>query len=442
LFEELYSYLFSNSPSENGCFLLANHTEINKNRDILLINKCIFPTSSSWNYSGEDCLEPNSSYINQAVVNADSEKNCLIFIHTHPSPFHPATFSIIDESSNKRLFANLADILPDTPLGSLVLSKKGIFGVIYYAGKVQPITHVRLSGKIIADFPVVGQIAPKKKSIDSTYDRQVRMFGEQKQKKLQDLTVTIVGAGGTGSSVATQLARMGVKKLRLIDYDLLDASNISRVYGANATDIGKPKVEVLKNNLQNFSKSSIETLNVDITKRNVLKKLIDSDIIFSCTDNLTSRAVLNDVSIQYFIPLIDVGCRIHLNKDNSIDQAVVKVQVVTPDTACLWCTGTLDGRLILQEALPEEEKKKLAAEGYYDGIEKQPSIISLTTLAASLGINKLLNILGIFGEEYESGSQIEVKDSFMINESPEIKANCICQKRRGQANHRRIYSEN
>jgi len=54
--------------------------------------------------------------------------------------------------------------------------------------------------------------------------------------------------------------------------------------------------------------------------------------------------------------LIDVGCRITLDSSHIIDQAVVKVQVVTPDKACLWCTGALDGRVILQESFSDERK--------------------------------------------------------------------------------------
>src|SRR5208283_2731751 len=440
LFNDIRSFLFRTSPSENGCFLLANHFRINSKRDVLLVTKAIFPSPDSWNYSSGDSLEPKSSYINQAVVAADFDKSSLIFIHTHPSPYHPVTFSAIDESSNKRIFENLSQILPNTPLGSLVLSRKELYGVVYTKGSLRLINRVRLSGNILQEFSVPCKIKIKNNSIDPMFDRQVRMFGENNQKKLEDLVITIVGVGGTGSSIAVQLARMGVKKLRMIDFDILDESNISRVYGATIKDIGKSKVIVVRDHLKRFSKASIEILPNDITKKNVLKNLIDSDVIFSCTDNLTSRSILNDVSLQYYIPLIDVGCRIHLDDEGSIDQAVAKVQVVSPDSACLWCTGTLDGRIILEESYPEEERTRLAAEGYCECIEKQPSIISMTTLVASLAVNKFLSILGVFGEDYDTLSQIEVKNGFMISNSSEIKSGCICQKRRGIADKRKIFN--
>lgn len=55
-------------------------------------------------------------------------------------------------------------------------------------------------------------------------------------------------------------------------------------------------------------------------------------------------------------------------------------------------------------------QKKLAQEGYYEDIEKQPRIISLTTMAASIGVNKLLGLIDIFGEDYKSQTLIELKD--------------------------------
>ena len=92
----------------------------------------------------------------------------------------------------------------------------------------------------------------------------------------------------------------------------------------------------------------------------------------------------------------------------------------------------------MQEALPENEKRKLVKEGYYQGIENQPSIISVTALAASMGVNKLLSLLGIFGVDYGSRTQLELKNGFMIDDSPEVKTGCICNKLRGLAEKRRI----
>lgn len=440
LFENTKKFLFSTSPRENGCFLLANSYKTKNGRPVIVITEVIKPNEYSWNRSGVHSLEPSSSFINQSVVMADVNNSSLIFVHTHPDAAHPSGFSDIDEESNDRIFKNLSQIIDHRPLGSLVFSRHGICGIIYNEGKNQPVSTISISGNFISEFPGVG-FETKPFLPETKFDRQIKAIGKREQRTLQDMVITIVGVGGTGSALAVQLTRMGVKRLRLVDMDLVDETNIPRIYGSREKDVGKPKVKVLKKYLEKFSNTVIDAIQADVTSTDIASTLVDSDVIFGCTDNLTSRSVLNDISIQYYLPLIDVGCRIHLDKDGSINQAIMKVQTVTPDSACLWCSGTLDGRLIMQESLTEDEKKKLAKEGYYNDLSKQPSVISMTTMAASMAIHKLLSLLGVFGDQYNTLSQIEIKNGFVIDSTPEIKKNCICQKRRGKASSRRIIME-
>ena len=215
--------------------------------------------------------------------------------------------------------------------------------------------------------------------------------------------------------------------------DVIEETNIPRVYGSGERNIGKSKVDVLKKHIKTISSSKVDAIHSDVTDKETSARITDSDVIFACTDNLTSRSVLNDISIRYLIPLIDVGCRIDLDTDGSIFQATIKVQAVTPDSACLWCKGTLDGKRILQESLSEKEKRDQAREGYHDEIVVQSSIISMTTMSASMAVNKLLCILGTFGDTYNSRTQMELKDSFMIDDAPEIRNHCVCRKNRGKA---------
>lgn len=435
LFNELTSILFSTAPSENGCFLLANSYKRTKGDSVVMVTGILKPTAASWNRDGPHMLEPSSTYINDAAVRADASDSSIIFAHTHPHPLHPAQFSSIDEESNKRLFANLAQILPGRPLGSLVFTRNSICGVICSKRKVEPVSTIMLSGHLLAKMPAV-RFRDRSRKTDPTFDRQLRFLEKSRHNQLRGLTATIVGVGGTGSSVAVQLARMGVKRLRLVDFDLIDASNVSRVYGSTKKDVGKPKVDVVKRHLKSFSKTKVTSLKADVTRDDLVRDLIDSDVLFGCTDNLASRATLNDVSLQYYIPLIDVGCRIDPAKEGMINQAVAKIQLVSPDDACLWCNGTLDGKLILQESFSDTEKERLAKEGYYQDIRSQPSIISMTTMAASIGVHKLLNLLGVFGDNYASRTQIELGTGFMNEDTPETKETCVCQKRRGLGNKR------
>ena len=429
IYTELEEFLFSTTPYENGCFLLAQ-AHYTKKRSLLLVTDILRPTKGSWNNRGLYSLVPSSSFINECVVRSGTTGSSLVFVHTHPDTAHPPEFSKIDKRTNRRLFANLSEIVPKKPLGSLVFSKQGVSGVVFDRAKTMRVGRVKVVGTVMTESGVdkVGTGSP---GMMTEFDRQIRAFGIQGQQKIQDMVATVVGVGGTGSSVAIQLARMGVGRIILVDMDNVDESNLPRIYGSKKTDIGETKVNVLKRHIVSFSRSKITAAYGDVIDDSIRDLLIESDVIFGCTDNHTSRHTLNDVSIRFYIPLIDVGCRIDLDGGGSISQAVAKVQTITPDSACLWCTGTLNGKTILQESLSDKERKRLAEEGYYESIDKQPSVISLTTLAASIAVNKFLGLVGMFGDQTSTRVQIELKDGFMISDAPEIKANCVCRKNKG-----------
>lgn len=180
-FKGLRDFLFSTAPYENGCFLLANSYKT-KNDSVLLVTDVIKPAKDSWNRNGEHALEPRSSFINECVVSADTQNSSLIFVHTHPNSAHPSKFSHIDEQSNDLLFDNLSQIL-DKPLGSLVFSRKGICGVIHSDGKTQPVSKIKISGRLLHEFAGVGNDEERPGNTGEEFDRQIRAIGEQNQKK-------------------------------------------------------------------------------------------------------------------------------------------------------------------------------------------------------------------------------------------------------------------
>src|SRR5882762_8696093 len=85
--------------------------------------------------------------------------------------------------------------------------------------------------------------APLAEQIPPLYDRQVRAFGGGIQGVLRGLRVAVVGAGGTGSAVAEQLARLGVGDLLIVDPNVIKDTNLTKVYGSSPADIGQPKAE-------------------------------------------------------------------------------------------------------------------------------------------------------------------------------------------------------
>ena len=123
--------------------------------------------------------------------------------------------------------------------------------------------------------------------------------GEELQKRFDKACVAVCGLGGLGSNIAVSLARAGVGRLILIDFDRVDISNLNRQQ-YNISQLGMYKTEALKNTLLSFSPYSDITIHtVRITGDNMSELLNDAEIICEAFDNPEQKALLvNGVSEQ------------------------------------------------------------------------------------------------------------------------------------------------
>lgn len=119
--------------------------------------------------------------------------------------------------------------------------------------------------------------------------------GEKTQKSFESATVAICGLGGLGSNIAFVLARAGVGKLILIDFDSIDITNLHRQqYKAN--QIGTSKTDALKENLLEIAPYvTIETHSVRISENNAEALLEKADIICEAFDDAESKAMLVNI---------------------------------------------------------------------------------------------------------------------------------------------------
>src|SRR5205823_3977600 len=155
-------------------------------------------------------------------------------------------------------------------------------------------------------------------------------------------------AGGTGSITAEQLVRLGIGRVILIDDDRIEASNVSRVFGSVDADVAArtPKVTALERWLKQISpRTVLETHAASVLEASVSGVLRDADVIFGCTDNHTSRALLNQLAYQYLIPYIDMGNRIAAG-DGQVTGGSGRVVVMTPLAPCLWCYEDIRAKII------------------------------------------------------------------------------------------------
>ncbi|MBC7879661.1 MAG: molybdopterin-synthase adenylyltransferase MoeB [Anaerolineales bacterium] len=118
------------------------------------------------------------------------------------------------------------------------------------------------------------------------------------QRKLKNSSALIVGTGGLGSPVSLYLAAAGVGRIGLVDYDVVDSSNLQRQIIHGTSTIGKLKVESAKAKLLDLNPDiQVDIYNEPYTSENALRIAKDYDIILDGTDNFPTRYLTNDVAV-------------------------------------------------------------------------------------------------------------------------------------------------
>ena len=180
-------------------------------------------------------------------------------------------------------------------------------------------------------------------ALSPIYDRNVRAFGAAVQQTLGDLRIGVAGCGGTGSAVAEQLVRLGVRHLSLFDPDVLSESNVTRVYGSTPSDVGRPKVHVLNQHLRRISPDvNCEPIQSMITLEPAARSLIACDLVFGCTDDNAGRLVLSRMATYLMTPVIDCGVLLSSDPAGQLTGINGRVTILTPGQACLVCRDRVD----------------------------------------------------------------------------------------------------
>jgi molybdopterin/thiamine biosynthesis adenylyltransferase len=133
------------------------------------------------------------------------------------------------------------------------------------------------------------------------YSKQIilKQVGVLGQKKISSSKVLIIGMGGLGCPVVLYLSSLGIKNIGIVDHDKVDFSNLNRQILFNTEDIGKFKVIQAKRFIQKTNKKiKINIYKEEIIKKNIQNILNKYDIICDCSDNFTTRYLINDFCLK------------------------------------------------------------------------------------------------------------------------------------------------
>ena len=141
----------------------------------------------------------------------------------------------------------------------------------------------------------VVDLIPTKKEWDKALAQR---HGKNLQMKFSSATVAVCGLGGLGSNIAVSLARAGIGKLILIDFDRVDISNLHRQqYKAN--QIGMNKTDALQDNILEIAPYvTLETHTIRVTEENAVRLLQSADIICEAFDDAEAKAMLTNLVLE------------------------------------------------------------------------------------------------------------------------------------------------
>jgi molybdopterin-synthase adenylyltransferase len=215
------------------------------------------------------------------------------------------------------------------------------------------------------------------------YSRQIMLeeIGFIGMEKIRKAKVCVVGVGGIGNPVITQLAAMGIGKIKIVDRDVIEISNLHRQHIYTENDVGRVKVEAARDRLEQINPSvEIEALPISVTKFTAEKIVEGYDIVVDALDSIDARYALNDACIKLNIPLIYAGA---LGMLGSV------CTIIPNESACLRC---------MFPALAEDDMPTCSTEGvhpsilYLVGGIQVSEVVKIITGEQPTLVNKLMYI--------------------------------------------------
>lgn len=406
-YEQLYSA--ASSRLEAGAVVLATMVTSPTGHVRLTATKVIPVPDDAYLVRMSDRLTIGSEGYMHALAEAEATGTVALWVHTHPgngSRVSPSRHDIVVNDELREVFALRSHA---AVYGWMVLGHQD--GSLTFTGALeeQPDSQTHITRLNVVGSRFKRLVAQDDHSgtqfeaggLPDLFDRNIRALGTEVQKVIGDLTFGLVGAGGTGSAVAEQLVRLGVRRLLIIDPDVLSISNTTRVYGSTPQDVGQPKVEVLAEHLKRIAPDlHVDVAQGDIVTEVVARRLLDADLVFGCTDDNAGRLRLSRLPYFFGIPVIDCGVILTSDSSELIDGIFGRVSALHPGTACLVCRDRIDLARAEAEVRDPAEQERLERDGYaaaLPGVE--PALVPFTTMVAAWAVSELLERLIGYGED-------------------------------------------
>lgn len=376
---------------------------------IITVIDVLFPARSDYHHQSVALLRIKKDFIHQALVELTNryDVDTIIDVHTHPFSGSNVAFSATDDGDERTFFRFLRKTFEGMHYASIVFSQSKYSARVWtisngsiVARKALLKTQTSPENIASADFHEDTDERYEKTALtgaDGFFNRGTLALGLDVMRAIMHhQVISIVGVGGLGSVIAEHLIHMGFHEINLIDPDVLEMSNLNRVVGAYYEDAEqkRSKVDVVKKHLTHINpKATVLAYKKDVHEREMESVLALSDWVIVATDNHASRLRVQELSVQYFVPLLSVGVNISV-KDNKLED--MSGEVITArvgDYLCLSCLNRINPIKVASERHPDQViREELVKRGYVTGRDiKEPAVKTLNTSLATMTVDMLIN---------------------------------------------------
>lgn len=390
-YAQLRTHLFPNDGNEAVSLLLCSRRS-GTDRHVFIVHDMLLipydecdrsPTHVRW----------NTDRIDDLLERAATHSYAIVKVHSHRADSR--RFSELDDDSDRTVFGSIASLLDDDlPHASLIMLPDGslIGRAISTNGEHREIDTIVVVGDDVQIFhSMAGSLT------EEFARRHAQAFGVGTTRLLRSLAIAIVGCSGTGSIVAEQLARLGVRKLVLVDPDRVEEKNLNRIVNARKEDaaLRRHKVRVLAKAIARIGLGQeIVPLPINLCTREAVLAVAECDVVIGCMDGVEGRHLLNRLATFYCIPYVDVGVRLEADGNGGIENISGTVHYLQPGRSSLFSRGVYSMEEVRAEELRRTSPELYALqrrEGYIRGVpEDRPAVISINGFFASLTVNELL----------------------------------------------------
>lgn len=329
---------------------------------------------------------------NQAVITGVG----LAEFHNHR--LGPPRFSPTDERGLEPTAAYVLDLLPDHCYVTAVWASGRVHAEWWGAAAPTTTDHEDQATKLRrglfdtvivlgAQLQVLNADAAGTAQDRARFDRQLPLLTATGQATIAALRVAVIGAGGTGSHILTQLAHLGFRRVSVLDDDVVEISNLNRLVTAEAADLGIAKTTVARRRMRGIDPAITVAEYPGITVAGEHPELHDVDLLIGCLDHDGPRQRLNQIAIDTRTPYLDMATGV----DSTGTPPVLggRAALILPDGPCMQCLGELDPAEVTRWAKPAAQQQLDRRHGY-GTTTTNPAVVHLNALTVSAAISELI----------------------------------------------------